>query len=243
MSRNVDHRFRKAWDSVSGRIIDIRNLPKSRNGRNCECTCVDCNKQLQACQGFVRAWYFRHQSKTECNGGPMTAIHLLAQQLLMGDHTIKTRYGLISYTEAVTEVPLTDSKFRADVLGKRSDGHNIIIEICVTHQLSTEKHLFLRQNKIHSIEIDLSQVDPEINDEELLEMLLNDTSKQSIIYLPEMDTQQIVTSEISKPASILRRPWYEDFLPWLFLISVIGFIYYVVTGRKQKSRKVWRKYK
>lgn len=236
MKNNTDNKFQKAWDSLDGRIIDIKNLPKSRNGKNCGCTCVECNKELEACQGFVRAWYFRHQSNTACNGGPMTAIHLLAQQLLVGNHTINTQYGSIAYTEAVNEALLTGSKFRADVLGEREDGTHFIIEISVTHKLTDEKNTFLRDNKIQSVEIDLSNVSPMISEDELLEIILNDKSKQTIVYLPEIEAQRLIAN-VPKPHATNKTPWYEEFLPWLFILSIIGFCIYVFTGRKNPPRK------
>lgn len=239
MKRGTDNKFQKAWDSLSNRIIDIKKLPKSRNGKNCRCKCVECNKELEACQGFVRAWYFRHQSNTACNGGPMTAIHLLAQQLLVGNHTINTQYGAIAYSEAINEAPLTGSSFRADVLGKREDGTDLVIEIYVTHKLTDEKNLFLRDNKIQSIEIDLSNVNPIISEKELLEIILTDTSKQTIVYLPEINALRLI-ADVPNSHATNKTPWYKEFLPWLFILSVIGFCFYIFSERKKRLRKRWR---
>ncbi len=166
----------------------------------------------------------------------MTAIHLLAQQLLVGNHTINTRYGSISYAEANNEVPLAGSKFRADVLGKRKYGTDFIIEIRVTHKLTEEKNIFLKDNKIQSIEINLSNVNPMISEDELLVMLLNDTTKQTIVYLPEVHSLRLIT-EVPKQQQLRKTPWYEEFLPWIFVLSVIGFCFYVFTGQKLRFKK------
>jgi hypothetical protein len=237
-SEGNDNRFRKAWDSLNSLVIDIENLPKSRNGKSCKCVCVECKEPLDACQGFIRAWYFRHQSSTNCKGGPMTALHLLAQQLLVGSHTIKTLYNSMSYSDGSTEVVLTDSKFKADVLGNLPSGAKLVIEIFVSHLLTEEKYKFLKENKIHSIEIDLSKVDPDITEEDLLELLLNDTSKQRVIYLPENEGQTTTKTEI-EPKSSTQKPWYEDFMP-LIIIGIVALFFYLL-GQRQKSRKVWRK--
>lgn len=233
----TQNKFTKAWDSLDSCLVDVLNLSKLRNGKNCNCVCVDCKEPLEACQGFIRSWYFRHQSGTNCKGGPMTALHLLAQQLLIGSHTIKTSNNSLSYIDGSTEVVLLDSKFKADVLGKLSDGANFVIEIFVSHVLTEEKSNFLKENKIYSIEIDLSKVDPDITEEDLLEILLNDTSKQRVIYLPKNEEQTTTKIEI-EPKPSTRKPWYEDLIPFI-IIAVVAFIFYLL-GQKQKSRKVWR---
>lgn len=66
-------KFTKAWDHIDDCLTDINYLSRSRNGKKCECTCVECKEPLEACPGFVRSWYFRHQKFTYCNGGPMAA--------------------------------------------------------------------------------------------------------------------------------------------------------------------------
>ena len=56
-------RFTKAWDGENQQPVDIRNLPKRRNGDGCNCFCVECKKPLRAYQGRERAWHFRHRAK------------------------------------------------------------------------------------------------------------------------------------------------------------------------------------
>ena len=53
-------RFLRAWDNKNSCIVHIRELPKSRNGAKCDCVCVECNGMLEALQGDVNDWSFRH---------------------------------------------------------------------------------------------------------------------------------------------------------------------------------------
>jgi hypothetical protein len=181
--------FTRAWDKKKLRMVHVRELPKeTRNGKNCDCICieVDCKAPLEACQGDNNEWFFRHQTKTNCKGGPMTALHMHAQELLIGDQSIKTREGEVSYLNGENEWKITNSNYKADVMGLKTDGSCFLIEIFVTHKLAEEedKVKYIHKNKIHSVEINLSKVDRNITKDDLLNLLLTDDSKQRTIYSP-----------------------------------------------------------
>jgi len=197
------NRFSRAWDNKNSRIVHVRDLPKeTRNGKKCDCICVEanCKGALEACQGEVNEWFFRHQSTTTCKGGPMTALHILAQELLIGNQTIKTREGEESYAKGENEWIIPGSRFEADVAGIKPDDSRFMIEIFVTHKLSEEENKVkhIHEQKIHSIEIDLSKVDQEISREDLLNLLLTDVSKQTVIYSPKNELSKVVGQPMSE---------------------------------------------
>lgn len=224
--------FSRAWDNQSNRIVHVRDLPKeTRNGAKCDCSCVDCCGALEACQGEKRlTWYFRHQSKTDCKGGPMTALHLLAQELLCSDKTIKTKGGEITYKNATKEWLIPDSRFKADVAGVKDDGSKFLIEIFVTHKLQDdeEKVKLIRKQEIHSIEIDLSKVDLEISRENLLNLLLTDVSKQRSIYFPPTNKPQLVNSTTKQPK------WYDEIIPIALFLGLCYAAYKFFTRRSRR---------
>jgi hypothetical protein len=156
----------------------------------------------------------------------MTALHLLAQELLCGEQTIKIKGGETSYSKATKEWPIPESRFRADVAGTKLDNSQFLIEVFVTHKLKDEddKVKFICENKFHSIEIDLSKVNSEISKDDLLRLLLTDTSKQRIIYSPP--TKENSTDKDS-PAS-------KDSGPSLFEVLLIGGIA-IAVGKWLKS--------
>lgn len=205
------NKFTKAWDNLNSTPIDINDLSKSRNGSKCDCICVECKQPLEACQGLVNSWYFRHVTKTTCKGGPMTALHLLAQHLLKGSHEINTATGIVHYKEGLTEFNIPTTGFRADLAGIKDDDYDFIIEILVTHTLDLSKTTFLKVSKIHSIEIDLRDVDPNIRSNELLDILLNDASKQRIIYCPGLQNTPVNFETIKKDGG--NKPWYDGLIP------------------------------
>jgi hypothetical protein len=227
-------RFTRAWDNRNSCIVHIRELPKSRNGAKCGCICVECKSPLEALQGDKNDWSFRHQSNTICKGGPMTALHILAQQLLCGDKTVKTKGGEVPYLNATKEWPIPKSRFKADLAGIKADGVQFLIEIFVTHKLKDEdeKVKFIQESKLHSIEIDLSRVDPEIGRDDLLKLLLTDVAKQTIIYAPS--NQDVIIESSSK--EIKRGNWYDELIPLAIIAGVCVTIYKYIT-RSNRGRK------
>ena len=93
----------------------------------------------------------------------MTALHLMAQFLLTGNHIIQTAAGAETYSNGKMEYVIPGSRYRADVAGIKSD-ESIVIEIFVKHKLvdDGDKAKYLRGQKIHSIEIDISYIEANI---------------------------------------------------------------------------------
>ena len=228
--------FTRAWDNQSNRIIHIHELPRTRNGANCDCTCVECNGTLQALQGHVNDWSFRHQSSTTCKGGPMTALHILSQELLSGNQTIKVKGGEVSYTNATKEWPIPDSRYKADVVGVKADGTNFLIEIFVTHKLQDEeeKVKLIHKQEIHSIEIDLSKVDLEISRENLLNLLLNDVSKQKVIYSPKIEISTVLAEQPRREIKDDGLSWFEWLTITLGLLWVCNQIKRLIFGGSRR---------
>ena len=62
------------------RFVD--DVPK---GLKCNCVCPYCKADLIARQGEKREHHFAHRGDTDCKGARMTALHMLAQQILARD--------------------------------------------------------------------------------------------------------------------------------------------------------------
>lgn len=224
-------KFVRAWDNKNSRIVHIRELPKdTRNGKKCDCRCVEetCKGALEACQGDVNEWFFRHQSKTNCKGGPMTALHILAQELLTGDHSINTKSGEVLYSIGESEWPINGSRYRADVAGVKADGNRFLVEIFVTHKLADEENkvIYIRGQKIHAIEIDLSAVDPNIEKSDLLKLLLTDIAKQREIYSPNsMDIENPKSDEKAEIGnSHVKSETGPSFIQILFIGGIVIWV-------------------
>jgi hypothetical protein len=232
---NGGHKFTKAWDTQSNEVVDINDLPRTRNGLQCNCVCVDCKQPLEACQGFIKRWYFRHQTKTDCKGGPMTAIHLLAQALLIGEQTIQTEKGEISYTKGTTEFQLPGSGYKSDVAGFKIDGSPFAIEIYVRHRVDQSKKEFYQTNRIHAIEIDLSGVEPVISRADLARLLTHDVTLQLELYAP---IAQSITQDGKADEA-------DSWLGYLIVGGILAGLAYFFPrffSRPSKRRRTRRKY-
>jgi len=79
-----------ARDDVTGRIVDVRDVPR---GLACNCTCISCGEQLVARQGEVVAWHFAHKANSNCSKsaeqGSLDAIAEMVCQLIAEHPTLE----------------------------------------------------------------------------------------------------------------------------------------------------------
>lgn len=78
----------------------------ARNGLGCECICLVCNERLQAVHPRFREAHFRHNQDMECTGGPETALHLYAKQIIIDNHQIRLPGKLLNYINPLSEICL-----------------------------------------------------------------------------------------------------------------------------------------
>ncbi|WP_420854340.1 competence protein CoiA family protein [Sphingomicrobium nitratireducens] len=134
-------------------------------GAACSCVCPKCHNPVIARQGQIRAWSFAHASFSECSGGTETLAHRFAKDV------IKDAGGLhIASVDADGWGKLHDKfvllddirlehridGYRADLVGS-SRGHDLIIEVKVTHACSVEKVEAYRLTGVSVLEIDLAR--------------------------------------------------------------------------------------
>ncbi|WP_137819139.1 competence protein CoiA family protein [Pseudomonas sp. 2FG] len=155
------------------------------NGKACGCVCPACSESLIAVNNVrKRIPHFRHSSGAECASGYETAIHMAAKDVLLRRLTL----GLPEYSEllqlatsdnrhlqknvylpskvitadrAYPEVSQAQGSFKPDVIFEVGD-HQLFIEIRVTHAVDDEKKTKIRNHGVSVIEIDLSQLEPEM---------------------------------------------------------------------------------
>ena len=63
----------------NGRLVHVDDVLR---GMACNCTCPECSAELMAKQGEKKQWHFAHANGADCAGARMTALHMLAQQIL-----------------------------------------------------------------------------------------------------------------------------------------------------------------
>ena len=159
---------------------DIIHIKSADNGLNCKCECIECGEKLEAIQGPRRTWHFRHNTNKDCHGGQESALHQLAKEIVRRNNNIRLSQDTIfQYDNATLEK--TYDNFKVDVVVGNSN-NELVIEIAVTHLTEKAKEDYFKNNKINSIEIDLSKVDRQIGQSELENLIINESKNKRTIY-------------------------------------------------------------
>ena len=170
-------------------------------GKGCNCVCIECGEKLVARQGDNNRWHFSHKNTTNCQGGRMTALHKLAQQIIQEEKKIRTpRYeGKHSPREEkdvlFSEVKL-ENQYQEDGVNRRPDCVGIIgdkqlwMEIKVKHGIDSKKLADIKAQRILCIEIDLSSLlDIDYTEKDVREILFTDSGDDMREWInnPEYD--------------------------------------------------------
>ena len=163
-----------AYHLPTQRIIHI---DKADNGLGCNCECTECHEKLEAAQGPIRDWYFRHDNNKNCKGGQETALHQLGKQILIDNNQIAIPKGVtIDYSDAIAEKAFYST--RPDVTAIYN-GLNIYFEIAVNHFIEKDKESFFRNGQHKCVEIDLSKADT-TSFENIKHLVLKETNNKKI---------------------------------------------------------------
>lgn len=187
----------------SGRIVDIKEAAR---GLACDCVCPGCGGRLVARKGSLRAWHFAHApGQSVCADGPETALHRAAKEIVAEwrtltlhartiSETLEDRFGVKRREEerlpAETFV-VRDARIEAALAGLRpdlllrgDDGRQLAVEIRVTHRVDEVKQQRLRDQKIATVELDLSTLPREALDRAGLAQAIAE-ARQKWVYHPD----------------------------------------------------------
>ena len=113
-----------------GRLVHVDDVP---SGLACDCTCPECGAQLIARKGEKRQNHFAHANGADCAGARMTALHMLAQQIIQEEKRIRKPWFKDYYEEASKlisfESVLLEQQFKTAEINRRPDCVGIIKEV------------------------------------------------------------------------------------------------------------------
>lgn len=164
-----------------GKTWHVKDVP---SGKACGCACPACGEPLIAVnQGTKKAAHFRHEAHSDCATGYETALHLAGKEALLRLRQVvlptfrkqlhsQACDGRIFSGEVVLDEAITLKAdraweevwmegFRPDVVFEVG-GHRLLIEVKVTHAVDDEKLAKVIAKDVSAIEIDLSQLDPDV---------------------------------------------------------------------------------
>lgn len=168
MAQTQHHHLKYALDKETNRIVGVDDVS---NGLECGCLCPDCKQLLIAKNGGTkREHHFAHYNGLDCIGARMTALHLLAQQIIADRKMVMLPDYNGSYFQKETNCTTFDEillenycdGLRPDcigvVYGKDGRDHQLWIEILVTHEVDEKKQKTIKASDVSCIEIDLSDM-------------------------------------------------------------------------------------
>ena len=202
-----------------GKMVCIDSV---KRGLDCNCFCPKCNERLIARLGKgKRQPHFAHQKESNCQGSYMTALHMLAEQIIRDEKAVMAPAyedipkHLFSFKHVEVEQRTDRNDMQPDLVGITEDDKRWHIEIRNTHEVDETKIDKIKESNITCLEIDVR----DRTLENLKSFLLESTDNRKWINNPYYKKQikeakQKVVSEIvdyllKKPNLLI--PDYGDF--------------------------------
>jgi hypothetical protein len=206
-------------------------IDDAANGLACLCVCQKCGEKLEAVQGSVRDWHFRHNVNRDCDGAPMTSLHRMAQQIILeGDSlAVSKKIGRVTYSGPIKEARI--GTYFADV-AVLAGAETVYFEVFVTSGCAKEKEKYYRDNRHKAVEMDLSEVDPAIPLPNLRQLVLEDKKNRRIIFWPDDRIDEPISSGTILTPAKKAGEWVI-----LGMVAVGAFIWWRTRKGRQGRRR------
>lgn len=167
-----------------GKLIHISEV---ESGLACGCICPSCHAQLVAKKGSEVVRHFSHHSTYPCEHALETALHLAAKDVLKFTNHIILPAVIVDFSSGFREIELAKSKtYQIDSVRVEKkigniipdlildlSGHQLLVEIFVTHSVDSEKLRRINELGISAIEIDLSSAPRNLPMKALSELIID----------------------------------------------------------------------
>ncbi len=177
----------------NGKLVHVSEV---ENGLKCGCVCPACGEVLIARKGNKVAHHFAHKSTIECQYGYQTSLHMVAKKIISEYRRISVPELSLKFPEIYKEELIEKERIlnvSEVVLEKKvndiipdiillTDIGQIIVEIYVTHEVDSEKKKKIKRLGIPAIEINLSEFERNICEEDLREILIDKNDSKKWIY-------------------------------------------------------------
>jgi len=166
------------------------------SGLLCNVCCSQCEDRLVAKKGMKITNHFAHYRVENCSHASETSLHFLAKEIIeeCGEFMVpsiefqigedRKPYVFYNETKLKFEKIKVEKKLGdivPDLIGY-VNGRPLLIEIAVTHFIDNNKYKKIKDQKISTIEIDLSEYKDGITREELKNLLINKSDKKTWIF-------------------------------------------------------------
>lgn len=200
-----------------GRLVHIEDVP---SGLECNCVCPECGVKLIARKGKKNQKHFAHANGADCAGARMTALHMLAQQIIQEEKKIRKPwfkdYCKDPSKEIYFESVLLEQRFKTTEINRRPDCVGIIkngdkqyevwIEVKVKHAIDEDKRNDIIKLDAICMEIDLSSLLTERYTEDSVRKALFDVydNKEWINY-PQLFRKNAIVKQKKEEEERIKR--------------------------------------
>lgn len=195
----------------------IVHISEVSSGLECDCFCPACNAPLVARKGAIRTHHFAHHQGTDSQACVETALHLFAKQVLIEYKTVQLPEDHLSaeaidrqgkkhmknllVTAEIIEFTNVDAEvfragYRSDITAYPYENQNLDIEICVSHKVDLEKQEKAQKSQACMIEIDLSGLEKDLSQEQIIQAVLYDAPRQWISNPIHQTLQKQLQAEV-----------------------------------------------
>jgi hypothetical protein len=204
-----------------GQPVHISAVPR---GRDCDCVCPGCGRDLIAKKGAVMEHFFAHVADTSagiCTSAGETALHKFAKRVLeaageiaLPRTVVKGPYGEIeAVVEGIVrfdrvELEKRDGEVVPDVVC-HFRGKRLFVEFAVTHPCDEEKLAKLRKMDVSVLEIDLSAYRGHDLAELERDRTIIEAAPRVMLQSPRIDAAQATLDEMERKANARHRSAVE----------------------------------
>lgn len=201
----------------NGALVDINQVPR---GLECECKCPDCNAQLIARKGNKRQAHFAHYGDTDCKGARMTALHMLAQEIIQEEKKIRTPHYKEYYEDESKIIEFSsvelETRFKTQDVDRRPDCVGVVeskgrsttvwIEIKVTHGIDEEKKRDIELLEAICMEVNLLDLlHTHYTKESVREALFNEHKNKNWINYPQLFRKNAIVKQKKEEEERIKR--------------------------------------
>jgi len=199
-----------------GELIHVSQVP---SGLACACHCPACKAPLVARKGKIVAHHFAHYRSDPCKDAVETALHLAAKDILREAGHIQLPALHITFNSYKKDVALAPAKTYVldnvrleqrsgqivpDVIATVG-GHDLLIEIFVTHRVDDEKRRLIREMGVSAMEIDLSTAPRELSESDLMQWVVSRTDNKHWLHSVRVEREKARMLAVARRMPTIQR--------------------------------------
>jgi Competence protein CoiA-like family len=178
---------------------ELVHISEVESGLSCDCVCPSpsCGSKLIARKGKVRSPHFAHWKSDECAHGFETALHMKGKEILKKYKYINLPPVNVEFPNSPKKDWIINDKYKVipeRIILEKKLGEIVpdiviyyknvplIIEIVVTHDVSSEKLSKIHEMGISALKIDLSKNNRSFKDDDLVETIVDKIDNKTWLY-------------------------------------------------------------